>query len=189
MASCPFVPLRSKILRRKASRFFVAQRAFRVKNHPQGFAALSGPSRTNTLRRKASCPFVPLRGKSLCRMASCPFVPLRSKILRRKASRFFVAQRAFRVKNHPQGFAALSGPSRTNTLRRKASCSFVPLRGKSLCRMAALKALSWKSTPLKKSPQTTSFPQLRKKAAHYLPIFAPIKKETKTVQPPKPKTL
>ena len=41
----------------------------------------------------------------------------------RRPSRFFVAQRAFCVRIYPQGFAALSGPSRTNTLRRKAFVS------------------------------------------------------------------
>ena len=122
--SCFFVPLRGKKHRRKASRPLVAQRALRVtKSHSAWssrlLASLRGQNLPNPLRRKASCFFVPLRGKK----HHC------------KASRSFVAQRALRAtKSHSawssRPLASLRGQNLPNPPRRKASCHLVPLSGK-----------------------------------------------------------
>ena len=97
MASCPFVPLRGKNHRRKASRSLVAQRALRAtKNHSAWSSRPLAALRGQILRRKASCSFVSLRGQhsaARLRASSCLFV----------------------VKPPPQGFAFLSGPSRTKS--------------------------------------------------------------------------
>ena len=109
-ASCPLVLLSGKTSSARPSRNIP----------PQGFAFLSGPSRTNTLRRKASCPLVLLSGNKLIRKA---FAFLRGPM---GPSRNIP----------PQDFAFLSGPSRTNTLRRMASCPLVLLSGNKLIRKA-----------------------------------------------------
>ena len=80
--------------------------------------------------RVPSCPFVvkpPPHGFVLLRASSW-------SNLNRKASRSLVAQRALRAtKNHSawssRPLAALRGQNFPNPLRRKASCSFVSLRG------------------------------------------------------------
>ena len=93
---------------------------------PQGFVSLRASS-WSTLNRKASCPFVSLRGQpssARLRVPSCLFV----------------------VNPQPQGFVYLRGPSwltpiaarpsrplaslRGQNLNRKASCHFVALGGK-----------------------------------------------------------
>ena len=129
-ASCPFVPLRGEesaawlrassclfVVKTTAARLRVPSCPFVVKPSPHGFVSLRASSWSN-LRRKASCFFVLLRGKNH----------------RRKASRSLVAQRALRAtKNHSawssRPLAALRGQNFPNPLRRKASCSFVSLRG------------------------------------------------------------
>ena len=214
-SSRPLAALRGQILRRKASCSFVALRGqpssarlrassclFVVKPPPQGFASLSVPSRTkshppqgfvslrasswSTLRRMASCFFVPLRGKNLRRKASRPLAALRGQILRRKASCSFVSLRGqhsaarlrassclFVVKPPPQGFASLSGPSRTNNSAarlRVPSCPFV-VKANSTARQ---EPLSGKTNPGKHVLQHISpkFPPKTLATPQKAPIFA-----------------
>ena len=109
---------------------------------PQGFVSLRASS-WSTLNRKASCPFVSLRGQpssARLRVPSCLFV----------------------VNTQPQGFVSLRGPSwltptaarpsrplaslRGQNLNRKASCHFVALGGKKTPPQAQ-ESLSGKKTP------------------------------------------
>ena len=109
---------------------------------PQGFVSLRASS-WSTLNRKASCPFVSLRGQpssARLRVPSCLFV----------------------VNPQPQGFVSLRGPSwlpptaarpsrplaslRGQNLNRKASCHFVALGGK-------------KTPPQGKNPLSGKYPQ------------------------------
>ena len=96
----------------------------------------SGPSRTNTLRRKASCPLVLLSGKTSSARPSRN-IP-------------------------PQGFAFLSGPSRTNTLRCMASCPLVLLSGKtSSARPSRSFVAQWALRVIYRRKASRSFAALR----------------------------
>ena len=86
---------------------FAAIRVLRgVKPHPHGFAALRGPSRTNTFCRMASCPFVLLCGKTSSAWLRVPSRPLADKYI------------------PPHGFVHLR-VLRGKALLRMASCIFV----------------------------------------------------------------
>ena len=165
--SCPFVVkppphgfvlLRASSwsnLNRKASRSLVAQRALRAtKNHSAWSSRSLAALRGQILRRKASCSFVSLRGQhsaARLRASSCLFV----------------------VKPPPQGFASLSGPSRTNNSAarlRVPSCPFV-VKANSTARQ---EPLSGKTNPGKHVLQHISpkFPPKTLATPQKAPIFA-----------------
>ena len=101
-------------------RRFFREGPLRARSHAAALFTTKGTKMHEAMRRR----FLPRRAAKgheamLRRFSRSPVVAVHC----RRPSRFFVAQRAFCVRIYPQGFAALSGPSRTNTLRRKAFVS------------------------------------------------------------------